>query len=90
MTTPTTDWEEDVRSGAVLSNSTRSGLEVVFDPEYVISFIRNLLTQQKEEIRGMIENARSPFIDTNLTVGFDTCKTQILSALEGTTTSPTN
>lgn len=42
----------------------------------------------KEEVRGIINKSNSPFRDSNLTVGFDTCKLRILSALEDTTTSP--
>jgi hypothetical protein len=55
---PTRTWQEEVRLGAVPSKTTKSGLEVVYDVEYIVDFISSLLSRQESELRKKIEGMR--------------------------------
>jgi hypothetical protein len=65
---PTRTWQEEVRLGAVPSKTTKSGLEVVYDVEYIVDFISSLLSRQESELRKKIQT-----IKTNLERTHEQC-----------------
>lgn len=80
MTTPTTDWAEEF--SAKFGSGDESG---DFPSAAIKTFIRNLLTQQKEEIRGAIGSKRyggvvgQPYSD-----GYNEAIHDVLAALDTT------
>lgn len=53
-----TNWEEDFRLASKPSQTTHSGKEVVFDPEYIIEKIYFLLADREREMVEGIERLR--------------------------------